>query len=354
MNPSSCPNADTLDQRRLASVVMSVERTARRRRRDRRATHRAALALAAPWVAWAAVRLTGTERGFPLVPAMTFTPYAALTAVVPCGLALRTGSRAGALLAAGAGAALGAAVLGDRRRPGRSALPTGRRLRVATVSLRLGLVPPGSVLDLVAANDVDVLSVQELTPEAEKGLRAAGLADLLPHSVVIPARPGSVPAASGAVWSRLPLRAAGAVPGEFEQPSVRIGPDGPAGLDVELTAVHLTPPSASAALVRGWTADLAALPGPEASVLRVLAGDFNASMDHAAFRRVLARGYRDAAREAGRAMVWTWAPLRPRFPRLAIDHVLVDPRIGVAAVDVVAVEGSDHRALVAELVLPAG
>lgn len=313
---------------------------------------RGALAFAVPWAGWAALRLTGTERGFPLVPAMTFTPYAALTAVLPCGLALRAGSRAGALLAAGAGTALGAAVLGDRRRPGRTALPAGRRLRVATVSLRLGLVPARSVLDLVTAHDVDVLSVQELTPEAEERLRAFGLPGLLPHGVVIPARAGSVPAASGAVWSRLPLRAAGAVPGGFEQPTVLISGDG--GPDVELTAVHISPPTSSADMVRGWTADLAALPGPDDGVLRVLAGDFNASLDHAAFRQVLARGYRDAAREAGRAMVWTWAPLRPRFPRLAIDHVLVDPRIGVASVEVVPVDGSDHRAMVAELVLPAG
>jgi endonuclease/exonuclease/phosphatase family metal-dependent hydrolase len=35
-----------------------------------------------------------------------------------------------------------------------------------------------------------------------------------------------------------------------------------------------------------------------------------------------------------------------------LDHVLVDPRIGVAAVDLVHVPGSDHRALVADLVLP--
>lgn len=190
---------------------------------------------------------------------MTFTPYAAVTAVVPCALALRLGSRAGALLAAGAGVALGAAVLGDRRRPRRTALPAGRRLRVATVSLRLGLVPAAAVLELVRANDVDVLSVQELTPEAKKGLRAAGLAELMPHAVVIPARAGSVPAASGAVWSRLPLRPAGAVPGSFEQPTVRIYGG---GLDVELTAVHLMPPATSADLVHAWAADLAALPDP--------------------------------------------------------------------------------------------
>jgi endonuclease/exonuclease/phosphatase (EEP) superfamily protein YafD len=327
---------------------MSLPRSPRRRRR--------AVAAGLPWVAWAALRLTGSERGFPLVPAMTFTPYAALTAVVPCGLALRAGSRGGGLLAAGAGAALGAAVLADRRRPGRPARAAGRapcrRLRVATVSLRLGLVPARSVLELVRENDVDVLSVQELTPEAEQRLTAAGLAALLPHAVVIPARAGSVPAASGAVWSRLPLRPAGAVPGTFEQPTVRIGTG--TGPDVELTAVHAMPPSTSPDDVRRWSADLAALPDPEDGVLRVLAGDFNASMDHAAFRRVLARGYRDAAREAGRAMGWTWAPLRTRFPRLAIDHVLIDPRIGVASVDIVAVGGSDHRSIVAELELPGG
>jgi endonuclease/exonuclease/phosphatase family metal-dependent hydrolase len=104
--------------------------------------------------------------------------------------------------------------------------------------------------------------------------------------------------------------------------------------------------------VRNWAADLAALPSPEPDVLRVLAGDFNASLDHAALRAVLRRGYVDAAQAVGRALTWTWAPLNWPVPRLTLDHVLVDPRIGVATVDVVAVRGSDHRAVVAELVLP--
>ena len=51
--------------------------------------------------------------------------------------------------------------------------------------------------------------------------------------------------------------------------------------------------------VRGWTADLAALPRPEPGVLRVLAGDFNASLDHAALPAVLGRGYTDAAPRGG-------------------------------------------------------
>lgn len=310
-----------------------------------------AAAVALPWVVWAALRSTGWERGFPLVPALTFTPYAAAGAVLPLGIALRLRSRAGGLLSLGAGAALAAAVLGRRGRDGGPVPDGGNRLRLATVSLRLGLVPPEPVLALVRDRDVDVLVVQELTPHAERRLRAAGIDRLLPHSQVHHARPGSVPAAGGAVWSRRPMRACGAVPGGFEQPTARLSGDG-GGPEVEVTAVHIWPPSTSSASVRQWKADLAALPAPEPAVLRVLAGDFNASLDHAALRRVLRLGYTDAARAAGRALAWTWAPLLVRFPRLVIDHVLVDPRIGVATVDVLPVRGSDHRAVVAELVVP--
>lgn len=312
----------------------------------------AAAAVAVPWAAWAVLRLTGSERGFPLVPALTFTPHAAATAVVPLGLALRFRSRAGVLLSAGAGTALAASVLA-RRRASRPATTTdGDRLRVATVSLRLGLVAAGAVLELVQRHDVDVLAVQELTPDAERRLRAAGIDALLPHSRVLSARPGSAPAAGGAVWSRRPLQSRGAVPGGFQQPTVLLGTDGGPTPAVEVTAVHIWPPSLGPASVRRWAADLAALPAPEPGVLRVLTGDFNASLDHAALRRVLHLGYTDAARAVGRALTWTWASMRFRRPRLAIDHVLVDPRIGVAAVDVLPVRGSDHRAVVADLVVP--
>jgi endonuclease/exonuclease/phosphatase family metal-dependent hydrolase len=122
---------------------------------------------------------------------------------------------------------------------------------------------------------------------------------------------------------------------------------------VEVTAVHAMPPAISPAQVRGWTADLGRLPAPAPGVLRVLAGDFNATPDHAAFRAVVDTGYLDAAAAVGRGRDWTWHPLRLRRPRLAVDHVLVDPRIRVARVEFVAVRGSDHRSVVADLELPA-
>jgi len=304
--------------------------------------------LTLPWVAWAVLRATGSERGFPLVPAMSFTPYAPATSVLPLAVGVRSGSRAATLMAAGAGAALLGAVL--PRRPATVPVPHGPRVRIATVSLRRGLVRPGPVLDLVRRLDVDVLSVQELTPRAERDLRAAGIGDLLPWAHVIPARPGSAPAASGAIWARMPAVAAGAVPGTFEQPTAVIAV--PGAQPIELTAVHTAPPATSPRSVRAWTGDLAALPAPQSALLRVLAGDFNATLDHAALRAVLRRGWTDAAQRAGRGPSWTWRPLRLPWPRLTIDHVLVHPRISVASVRVERVAGSDHRALVVDLVLP--
>jgi hypothetical protein len=117
--------------------------------RPRSAARRLATAAAVPWVLWSAVRVTGAERGFPLVPAMAFTPQAAVASVLPLGLALAARSRGGALLSLAAGGTLGAAALSARRQA--QPPPTGPgadRLRVATVSLRRGLAwyppPPSS------------------------------------------------------------------------------------------------------------------------------------------------------------------------------------------------------------------
>jgi endonuclease/exonuclease/phosphatase family metal-dependent hydrolase len=328
----------------IASVLDTVGSMAAAGNRHRLAATAATL----PWVAWALLRATGSERGFPLVPAMSFTPYAAATAVLPLAAAVRARSRPAGLLAAASGAVLAGSVLGRRGAP--SPAPEGPRLRIATVSLRRGLVAAAPVLELVRRLDVDVLSVQELTPRSEEDLRAAGIEKLLPWSHVLPARPGSVPSASGAVWTRLPAVPDGAVPGAFEQPTTRIEvPGAPA---VELTAVHTWPPATSPRSVRTWESDLAALPAPDREVLRVLAGDFNATLDHAALRAVLGRGWADAAQRAGRGLSWTWRPLRLPWPRLVLDHVLVDPRISVAGVLLPHVAGSDHRALVVDLVLP--
>jgi len=306
------------------------------------------LAAATPWAVWATLRATGTERGFPLVPALSFTPYAALTSVLPLGFAVARRSAPAALLAGVATGALTTAVLGRR---GTRPTPEGAvPFRLGTVNLLHGRADPAGLVALVRRERLDALALQEVTPEAEAGLRAAGIGDLLPHDHVVHARPGNPPGAGGAVFSRTPLTDRTTVPGRFDQPRAVL--EVPGALGVDLTAVHSQPPAGSPADVAGWVADLEALPGPGADVVRVLAGDYNATLDHAGFRRLLARGYVDAARAAGQALTTTWTPQRLPHPRLVIDHVLVDHRVGVRAVRVHRVAGSDHRAVVTELSLP--
>jgi endonuclease/exonuclease/phosphatase (EEP) superfamily protein YafD len=93
---------------------------------------------------------------------------------------------------------------------------------------------------------------------------------------------------------------------------------------------------------------------PAADPPRVLAGDFNATADHAYFRDLLRLGHVDAASQLGKGLVPTWAPWGTRGGPglLTIDHVLVDPRCPVLAASVHRVPGSDHHAVYAEFRLP--
>jgi endonuclease/exonuclease/phosphatase (EEP) superfamily protein YafD len=87
--------------------------------------------------------------------------------------------------------------------------------------------------------------------------------------------------------------------------------------------------------------------------VRLLAGDFNATLDHAELRRVLDRGYRDAAERAGVGLRPTWPAGKTLLPTLiTIDHVLADRRVRVISARSVAIPGSDHRGVLAELLLP--
>ena len=96
-------------------------------------------------------------------------------------------------------------------------------------------------------------------------------------------------------------------------------------MEVVLRVVHVH--VLSLASTRLWLRMLDELPPASPKVLRIIAGDFNATLDHSPFRAVLNRGYADAADRAGHG-------LEPTYPAdspigIAIDHVLVDRRIGV-------------------------
>lgn len=279
------------------------------------------------------------------VVALAVTPYVAAAGVALAALIAlfrRWGSAVVVLaLAFALGLTLLPRVFGDAQ-PGTG----GPVLRVLSVNMYFGEADPAAVVRLVREKDVDVLSLQELTPEAAAGLDAAGLGDLLPNQIF-----ETMPGADGSgIAARQPLTALTLAEGStFQQPSASVSLVG--GVTAEVVAVHAIPPVTRSA---GWRADLGVLPeADKQGPVRILAGDFNASLDHAAFREVLDHGYVDAADQVGEGLVATW-PQKRTAPAVTLDHVVVDTRVRVTGFNVFDVAGSDHRAVLAALRLPAG
>lgn len=306
--------------------------------------------LVVPTTAWAALRAAGWEYG-PLVQLLAFTPYVAAWSVVPLVVAALTRRwRAGAV-ALLAVVVLAAAVLPRAVPAGRvTGDDAGTRVRVATANLLAGAAQLPVLLELLRQERVDVLAVQEFTPDAEAELDRLGITELLPYRRADP----EVGTTGSAVYARWPITDAGMRRNEggFGQSygTVQVPDVGP----VLVESAHPMAPFALYTLPL-WRADLAAQPRPDpAGPPRVLAGDFNSTLDHAALRRLIATGYVDAASATGDGLVGTWGPYDGSLiPPVTLDRVLVDERIGVESVVVRTVPGSDHRMVVAGLVLPA-
>jgi endonuclease/exonuclease/phosphatase (EEP) superfamily protein YafD len=105
--------------------------------------------------------------------------------------------------------------------------------------------------------------------------------------------------------------------------------------------------------VAQWRSDLAALPrwcaGPTPAIV---AGDFNATLDHSALRAGTA-GCADAAAQRGAGLIPTWGPSRrSRTLGPQIDHVMATAGVVAETFSVHELPNSDHRAILARLRLP--
>jgi endonuclease/exonuclease/phosphatase (EEP) superfamily protein YafD len=309
----------------------------------------AAWVVAGVWIAWTLIRLFGLEFG-PLIPMMAFTPFVALTAPLPIALALAL-RRPAAAIATGVTAVVLALLVLPRAFGGPSDAEgePGPSLRVLAANVEFGQADADELVALAEELDLDALAVSELTPAFADKLERSGIRELLPHGAI-----GAETSAKGTgLYSRLPLTGTSTdpLPGGFILARGTATP--PGGVAVELNAVHTVPPTTPN--MRAWTEDLNALPATDdGGPARVLFGDFNATLDHAAFRDVLDRGYDDAGATMGSGLTFTWPAARRRTPPLVtIDHVLADERLGITGYSVEELDGSDHRPVFAELVLPA-
>jgi endonuclease/exonuclease/phosphatase family metal-dependent hydrolase len=308
-------------------------------------------AVAGVQAGWAAVRLAGADRlevaEHWTAPLLSFTPQVTAGAWAATLLLRSPGPSAAAALAS---ASLTAAVA-PRALPSAQPAVTGPVLRVLTANLLVGRADARAVADLVRSTDADVLFVQELTDDAEVRLERAGLNDFFAHRLTHPVAAG--PRGSG-IYARYPLTCeAPADPASAAQ--IVAGLRLPTGQVVHLVCVHTPSPKPlwNQHATARWNGELAALPAPDGPPL-ILAGDFNATLDHAQFRRLLHRGHFDAASQTGNGLLPTWGPRAQRRPAvLAIDHILVDAQCAVLGTSAHRLSGSDHRALFATLRLPA-
>jgi endonuclease/exonuclease/phosphatase (EEP) superfamily protein YafD len=213
-----------------------------------------------------------------------------------------------------------------------------------TVNAQSGRADPAAILRLLQSENVDVLAVQELTPDMVSRLEAAGLAELLPFSHLDP-RPGSP---GTGLWARWPLTPLPPVPDmTAAAPRARIDPVG--GRPVTLTAVHPLAPTAGHGGI--WQRELAAIRQAMASVEgpQVVAGDFNASRDHRPFRDLLVAGFRDGA-DISQSRSWpgfTWPASGRVLPVMRLDHVLVSQTATVRMARAIRVPRTDHHGVLA-------
>jgi endonuclease/exonuclease/phosphatase (EEP) superfamily protein YafD len=226
-------------------------------------------------------------------------------------------------------------------------------LRTMSLNAKLGKADAAEIVRLVRENGIALLTIQEYTKDLEARLGAAGLAELLPNRISAPAGR----AAGNAVYSVHGLEQAGTVPGShFAMPLVRLTAEsGGKRAVVELTNVHTRAPVGVG--LPKWRSDLAALgqvaarPGNA-----VLAGDFNASYDHAEFRQFLqgeGRKLVDVGVAQGSRLIPTWPMDGLPLPGITIDHIVTSPSVRSADYAVHRVLGTDHAAIMVTLSVPA-
>ncbi|WP_330305897.1 MULTISPECIES: endonuclease/exonuclease/phosphatase family protein [unclassified Streptomyces] len=218
-------------------------------------------------------------------------------------------------------------------------------LRVMTSNVEFGR-GTDALIPAVRRQKPDILFVEECEYGCSRALEDAfgGSRGVYPYREAVEGAgsDGSV------IMSRFPLTGADGVRGTMGMPGAVADVD---GHDVRLQLAHPMPPLPGQLGV--WRRELgglrdyaAASEGPT-----ILAGDFNASQDHAAFRHILDTGLRDGARLTGDARTPSWPARTTPTLGAQIDHVLVSEDFSANRATFLRITGTDHRALVVDVTL---
>ncbi|MFD3532849.1 endonuclease/exonuclease/phosphatase family protein [Streptomyces sp. NPDC058664] len=220
------------------------------------------------------------------------------------------------------------------------------QVRVLAANVEFGQAT-GALTDAVRRERPQLVFVSECDRACGRALATAFAAEL-PHRASVEAD-GSV---GSVLLSAYPLTDERVIPAAMGMPGATAEI---AGVPVRLQLAHPMPPVPGQ--VDEWKRELRRI---EDAALHhtgplLVAGDFNASQDHAAFRSLLDGGdLQDAARLADASRTPTWPMEGPLPPFVQIDHVLVSQDFSVRDLRFLDLTGSDHRAVLADLDLRGG
>ncbi|MEV7869821.1 endonuclease/exonuclease/phosphatase family protein [Streptomyces sp. NPDC088124] len=220
-------------------------------------------------------------------------------------------------------------------------------LKVLTSNVEFGQAASGLV-ETIRREKPDLIFVQECEFDCTRLLDGRIPAADYPYRNMV--RAGGAEGSS--ILSRFPLTDTAGLPGTLAMPgsAARIG-----DRTVQLQLAHPLPPIPG--MVDDWRTELGrirayAAAQEAAGAPLILAGDFNATRDHAVFRALLDAGrLRDSALLAGAGHTPSWPSDVPRPLGAQIDHVLVSDDFSVRSARFLDLADTDHRSLLVTLEL---
>lgn len=224
----------------------------------------------------------------------------------------------------------------------------GKDVAVLTANIKMGAAIE-DLVTLILREQPDIVFVQECNQLCADALQSKPVKKVLRYQVLDP-RPDS---AGAAILSAYPLTTPtelfrqSAIGSEFSMPEAIL--EIPEIGTVAAKSAHPFPPVPQSE--RFWASGLTALAkfSMHYGAMPVLvAGDFNAGVEHKQFRDVMDSGrLRDAAAELGIAKP-TWQMDGRPFIEATLDHVLFSGAVARSYL-VFELEGSDHKAVLATL-----
>ncbi|MFI5696972.1 endonuclease/exonuclease/phosphatase family protein [Kribbella sp. NPDC051586] len=284
------------------------------------------------------------------------TPFAQLAAFRPQGLVVafvlallmlvRRGWRIAAVLVASL-ALVGGALVAPRQFSGARPAPPGARvLTIMVANVLGGGARAADVAQLIRDRKPDLVSLPEAQVDVREEIRAQ-LQDQQYKGYTTQPSTAVESATSVLVASSLGNVSFASEPGTtFGNIIVTGGNLGP----VRLIAYHGFPPLTDS--VTTWKNDLQHVRHwCTENAPTIVAGDFNATVDHADFRNALGGYCRSVGPTVGRGLQGTWPADQPALLRTQIDHVVVTRQFEPGRFTTYPIEGTDHRAVVATAAL---